>query len=98
MELKRRIGYIKQDLEIELISKKDSHGLEIEGILLTIESRSKKITEWINSHPAIKWSVICKNAGIDKGNFQRILKSKNPIIKIENIVKLERELKKYGYE
>ena len=59
--------------------------------------RSKKIVDWLNANPVIKWSLICKELGIDRANFHKILKSEKPSIKPENIIKLENELKKYGY-
>ena len=103
MRLSRQIGYVKSEEKIEEkiesnpIQEKTIENLNPEDVSEFIKTRSKKIVNWIVSHPAIKWSIICKNAGIDKGNFQRILKSKNPSIKIDNILKLETELKKYGY-
>ena len=100
MKLNRQIGYIKQepDLDMKIMQDKKQDNLVIDDVPDLIKNKSKKITTWINSHPAIKWSLVCKNVGIDKGNFQKILKSENPSIKIENIIKLEKELKKYGYE
>lgn len=53
---------------------------------------------WINSHPFFKWSAMCKEIGIDKGNFQRILKSKSsPKISQEKVDKILIIIKKYGY-
>ena len=100
MKLNRQIGYIKpkESNETTLAEPKKIDEIKIDDLPNLIKLKSKRITNWINSHPAIKWSVICKNVGIDKGNFQKTLKSENPSIKIENIVKLEKELKKYGYE
>jgi len=100
MKLNRQIGYVKPELKSDTISveNKKSNEINIDDILGIAKNKSKKIVLWIKSHPAIKWSVICKNVGIDKGNFQKILKSEDPSIKIENIIKLEKELKKYGYE
>ena len=100
MKLNRQIGYIKQepDLDMKIMQDEKQDNLVIDDVPDLIKNKSKKITTWINSHPAIKWSLVCKNVGIDKGNFQKILKSENPSIKIENIIKLEKELKKYGYE
>ena len=96
MKLNRQIGYTKgSEDRIEAILNEPTI---IEEIPNFIKLKSQKITSWIKSHPAIKWSFICKIVGIDKGNFQKILKSENPSIKIENIIKLEKELKKYGYE
>jgi hypothetical protein len=100
MKLNRQIGYVKQNGndEIKSIELTKSNEIKIDELPNLIKLKSKKIIGWINSHPAIKWSLICKDVGIDKGNFHKILKSENPSIKIENIIKLEKELKKYGYE
>lgn len=59
--------------------------------------QSKKITDWIATHPEFKWSAMCKKLGIDKGNFQRSIKGKVPNIKQEFIRKIEQFLKDYGY-
>lgn len=97
MKLNRQIGYVKEEL-----TKNSKEGnvsqIEISEIPNLIKVKSKKITDWIKSRPAIKWTIICEMVNIDKGNFHRILKSENPKIKIEDIIKLEKELKKYGYE
>lgn len=100
MRLNRQIGYIKpkENIGVKNFEEKKSEQIGIDELPNLIKTKSKKITTWIKSHPAIKWSLICKNIGIDKGNFQKTLKSENPSIKIENIIKLEKELKKYGYE
>lgn len=57
----------------------------------------EKIVKWINEHPEFKWGVMCNKIGIDKGNFQRTLKSDTPKIKIEFIPKIETFLINYGY-
>ncbi len=100
MKINRQIGYIKEKEVVEIKDSNDNElgQIKIDDLPEIIKTKSKKITSWIKSHPAIKWSLICKNVGIDKGNFQKVLKSESPSIKIENIVKLEKELKKYGYE
>lgn len=100
MKLNRQIGYIKpkESDETRPIELPKFDETKIDELPNLIKLKSKSITSWINSHPAIKWTLICKNLGIDKGNFHKILKSENPSIKIENIIKLEKELKKYGYE
>lgn len=99
MKINRQIGYVKEKEVIETIQSNSNElgQIKIEDLPEIIKTKSKKITDWIKSHPAIKWSLICKNVGIDKGNFQKVLKSDSPSIKIENIIKLEKELKKYGY-
>lgn len=100
MKLNRQIAYIKtaEDNKPKAQDENQSEQISIDELPGIIKLKSKKITTWIKSHPAIKWTLICKNAGVDKGNFQKVLKSEAPSIKIENIIKLERELKKYGYE
>jgi hypothetical protein len=100
MKLNRQIGYLKaaENDETSLLDQQNLDEVKIDELQNLIKLKSKKITSWINSHPAIKWSLICKDVGIDKGNFHKILKSAIPLIKIENILKLEKELKKYGYQ
>jgi len=66
--------------------------------VITVElKKTEKVIKWINTHPEFKWGVMCNKIGIDKGNFQRTLKSANPKIKIEFIPKIIDFLKKYGY-
>jgi hypothetical protein len=59
--------------------------------------QSKKVAQWIATHPEFKWSAMCKKLKIDKGNFQRSLKANPPNIKQEYITKIETFLKQYGY-
>lgn len=59
--------------------------------------QSKKISEWITTHPEFKWSAMCKKLKIDKGNFQRSTKATPPNIKQEFISKIEKFLSNYGY-
>ncbi len=70
------------------------------GILEAVSTelgKATKIIKWIIDHPEFKWSVMCSKLGLDKGNFQRTLKSDNPKIKIEFISKIEDFLINYGY-
>jgi hypothetical protein len=96
--MSREIMYKNPELTKSPEKTETQESLRLEDLYKLVEVKSKKIVNWIKSHPAIKWSLICKSAGIDKGNFQRTLKSEKPKIKIEHIIKLEKELKQYGYE
>lgn len=60
-------------------------------------NKALKIVAWVNNHPEFKWAAMCRKIGLDKGNFQRVLKSKKPVIKAALIPKIEEILKKYGY-
>jgi hypothetical protein len=71
--------------------------VNIEQILATQKIKSLKIVKWINGHKKFKWGAMCLELGIDKGNFQRTLKSNEPEIKLEHIHKIEENLKPYGY-
>lgn len=72
--------------------------IEIQGVALSASKRSENIVKWIKGHPEFKWSAMCLKIGLDKGNFQRILKSDSPSIKEEHLPKIEEILKQYGYE
>ena len=99
-KLKREIVYKKQDTPESKKETVESNPSEVDLLQINnlIVTKSRKIIEWIKSHPAIKWSVICDEAGINKSNFCKALKADNPKLKAENIIKLEKQLKKYGYE
>ena len=56
-----------------------------------------KLISWINSHPEFKWSAMCLKIGLDKSNFKRVLDAENPILKADQISKIEKFLKDYGY-
>ena len=62
-----------------------------------IKRKSLKIVNWINERKEFKWGAMCKEIGIDKSNFFRVLNSQEPEIKLEFIPKIEAVLKKYGY-
>jgi hypothetical protein len=111
--LKRKIGYVKPEVQnipqkvgeksiieeaIPAIISATKAEVEIQALIQAEKDRPKKIVSWIKLHPEFKWSAMCKKVGIDKGNFQRILTSKDPVIKLELIPKIEEILKKYGYK
>lgn len=56
-----------------------------------------KAISWINSHPEFKWSAMCLKIGLDKSNFKRVLDAKNPVLRTEQVKKIENFLKDYGY-
>lgn len=110
-KLKRVIGYVPDKATVKF-SKKEEPVLEqmanavkeetVTKVNITyfIEAelgKAKKIVNWINGHKEFKWGVMCTKLGIDRGNFQRTLKSPEPNIKIEFISKIEEFLKSYGY-
>jgi len=102
-KLKRVIGFKRNEIKIEPKHEKEqvqdihSISIDIDAVLSEQLKKSIKITKWINSHPEFKWGVMCNKVGIDKGNFQRTLKTQEPKIKIEFISKIVDFLKNYGY-
>lgn len=106
----RQIGYIKPELkkagvmekevpksEVALVNKEETLAAKIEAIENYEKKATISIIKWIKSHPEFKWGVMCKNLSIDKGNFHRTINSKEPVIKLEDIIRIEETLKKYGY-
>lgn len=80
--------------------KEESKELEILdlGSLCEIQKlKSLKIVVWIKAHEEFKWGIMCTKLGIDRGNFQRLLKSEAPAFKLNVIYKIEAFLKNYGY-
>lgn len=82
----RQIGYIKPK-EIELIKNDFKYNLEKED----------DIINWINKHDKFKWSKMCLEIGIDKSNFQRMLKSGKINLSNDKIKLIQLKLKEYGY-
>lgn len=82
----------------ENVHKATEVSVDILKILEVQKTKSLKIVKWINGHKKFKWGTMCLELGIDKGNFQRVLKSNAPEIKLELIPKIEENLKQYGYE
>jgi methylphosphotriester-DNA--protein-cysteine methyltransferase len=59
--------------------------------------KSAKILAFIKERPYLNMSGICKEVGMDKGNFSRVRKAENGIIPAKYIQKFEQSLKRYGY-
>ena len=88
----RQIGYFKQ---------KEVLNNTVKAVINEPPKENKVnmgILEWINTHSKFKWSTMCLELGIDKGNFQRMLKSGKLSLSKEKIKLIELQLKKYGYE
>ena len=101
-KLKRVIGFkpnqsIPKTTENVTQNLEESKSADIDALISDYLKKANKIVGWINSHPAFKWGLMCNKIGVDKGNFQRTLKSKDPKIKVEFISKIEDFLKNYGY-
>lgn len=60
--------------------------------------KSGKIINWIKDRPSFKYSIMCDEVGIDRGNFSRLLRKKNAKITLELIAKIETYISKYGYK
>lgn len=100
--MKRQIGYIpsaKKPILIEKVSEerkdvpKESPIAKVE---LTEEMRSKKIFEWLSERPLISVNGICEAVKTDTSNFFKAKRLGKPL-KQELLLKLEKELKLYGY-
>lgn len=61
-------------------------------------STQKSIISWIKAHPLFKWSAMCKDIGLDYGNFHRTMSTGYPTLKEPVIKKITKILSKYGYE
>ena len=93
---------VKQALEDSVeVNKKLDKVIEttdnLLNLLTEIEKKEKKILKWINTHKKFKWSAMCVELGIDKGNFQRMLKKEKFSLTSEQLIKIEEKLKEYGY-
>ena len=58
--------------------------------------KNESLTEWLKSHPLVNISALCREAGINRSNFDKSLKM--GIISQKHEIKLIQILKKYGYE
>jgi hypothetical protein len=68
-----------------------------EGILSHISnSDSKNLIDWLKNHPLINISALCREANINRSNFDKSLKMDSIPEKHEKI--LIDILKKYGYK
>lgn len=56
------------------------------------------VIKWISTHPHFKWTKLCFEVGMDPGNFQRVMKTKNPVIKPEILKKIVKILANYGFQ
>lgn len=83
--------------EVDAPIEKESAAIGLGIVPELIKTKSKKIVGWINNHKEFKWGAMCKELKIDKSNFQRVLRSEVPEIKVNHIPKIENFLKRYGY-
>jgi len=58
--------------------------------------KNESLVEWLKSHPLINISALCREAGINRSNFDKSIKMGFISPKHEN--KLVKILKNYGYE
>lgn len=99
-KLNRQIGYKppkkSPDPTIVIVKpKKVKPPVTIE--LVSKPSTAQDIIAWIKAHPHFKWFSMCRELGIDGGNFKRTMDAECPVIKPENILKIEKNLMEYGY-
>lgn len=64
--------------------------------VISLEDRSKRIGDWLKSHPLINKAGLCQAVGFDKGNFKRICDN-GLQFRSDVIVKIEEQLSLYGY-
>jgi hypothetical protein len=64
--------------------------------VISLEYRSKRIVDWIKSHPDYKWAVLCGLINMDKSNFKRIIDSNKPLFKVDALDIMEKRLRMYG--
>ncbi len=82
----------------ETPKENSSEPINVLAIIEAEKAKAKKIVQWINDHKEFKWGGMCTKLKIDRGNFQRVLKSDEPSIKVENIILIEEFLTEYGYD
>lgn len=104
-ELKRKIGYVKpkgnhrsepikptQKAATRLIEPAEKENFD------DITARAQAIATWIKDHPYFMYTAMVKDLGMDRGNFYKaVFKRTPPLIKPENVLKIEKVLKNYGY-
>lgn len=110
--LNRVIGYIKPKAQPEVkpaikksiieeaipyVESASKAMFKMQDMIENEKNKPIKIVTWLKDHPYFKWGAMCRDLGIDKGNFQRVLKSDLPNIKPELIVKIEAVLRNYGF-
>jgi len=60
--------------------------------------KEQDIVDWINTHNKFKWSKMCLEIGIDKGNFQRMLKKGKITLSDEKIKQIKLSIGEYGWK
>jgi hypothetical protein len=87
----------KQDKETEKPKAEPPKQPEIKFQPDSSPNAALKPISWINSHPEFKWSAMCLKIGLDKSNFKRVLDAETPVLRSEQVEKIENFLKNYGY-
>lgn len=75
--------------------KENTSKVILEPVVI-LEDRSKRIVDWLKSHPLINKAGLCQAVGFDKGNFKRICDN-GLQFRSDVIVKIEEQLSLYGY-
>lgn len=94
-KIQRQILYTKESKSDFIV--KDKEFTKIKTLDQSEDERCNRILLWIKSHNKFKWSTMCSEIGLDKGNFQKMLKKDKISIALDYIIKIEKELKKYGF-
>ena len=97
--LKRAIGYVKNaesKVEVKKEKKVDKPPeIEKQPPKLTSTIKKESIVTWLAERPFINKSALCKEAGIDRANFDKYFKLGEFPERLEK--KIVEQLKPYGY-
>lgn len=56
------------------------------------------IVKWLNEHPYLSQNALCKEVGIDRGNFFRTVKTGLPALREDVIKKIVKVISRYGFK
>lgn len=97
----REILYKKQEVVSKKIDCEEGRKaldlFEKTGYLPPVKGdQSQSLAEWLRCHPLINISALCREAGINRSNFDKSLKM--GLISQKHEIKLNKILKQYGYD
>lgn len=103
--LKRQIGY-KAAKSAPKPTEKPSLKQKAENIVGVAKKEvpvissvtPQDVVDWIIAHPLFKWSGMCRELGMNKGNFAVVIHSRVPKIKPEVLGKIIPVLTEYGFK
>lgn len=93
----RRILYVRPAIQAAIITAKKIVESKQAASPRVVDFKDfESVRLWITAHPLFKWSAMCNQLGIDKGNFARLLKH-GGIIGQEQLKKIVKILCDYGF-